>query len=210
MRGNIPIRNLRAYIAFETRTSRVSRLRGYVGVIPHIFVWGSYFWGSPASSSFSFFSSVSSSSYLQVPLVLSRTDSTHPHSTHSLITYHSLSLTHAHTHTQPTHTHTHTVRHSSHLPLAQARLTHTAHTQSSVIITHSLTHSVSCTWGPCAGRVRAWGGRRHSHLRTHPLTPPPPLTRLRPHSLIRIHLYTLCEKIKYTCGVIRSRNLRAT
>ena len=33
------------------------------------------------------------------------------------------------------------------------------------------------------------------------------LTRLLPHSLTRIHLYTLCQRIEYTCGVIRSFNL---
>ena len=33
------------------------------------------------------------------------------------------------------------------------------------------------------------------------------LTHSLTHSLTRIHLYTLCEKIEYTCGVIRSFNL---
>ena len=32
------------------------------------------------------------------------------------------------------------------------------------------------------------------------------LTHSLAYSLTRIHLYTLCEKIKYTCGVIRSFN----
>ena len=49
--------------------------------------------------------------------------------------------------------------------------------------THSLTHTYSLT-------------RSFAHS----------LTRLLPLSLTRIYLYTLCEKIKYTCGVIRSFN----
>ena len=95
-------------------------------VFPHIFVWGSYFWGCPA---FSFFSSSSSSSLLLLPSSSSIiTHITHLHTSSSCTTSGTTSrithaLHHAHMrHTSPSRTSLHHTQGGT-----TSRITHALH-----------------------------------------------------------------------------------
>ena len=116
--------------------------------VPHIFVWGSYFYRSSSARRVSFSSSSRPpSSSLSHSLTHSLTHSlslTHLHSlnSHSLTHTHSRSLTLTHSHSL-THTHSHSRTHTHSLTLTHSHSLTLTHSHS---VTHTHSHSLTHTF----------------------------------------------------------------